>query len=149
MGGRGLYATVRDYMHFIRIWLNDGPAKTARYLKKETILVAEKYGLGDKKIKMLPGIIPSLSNDAEFFPGMPKSWALTFMINDIDAPTGRPEGSPGQVLQICTIGSTAGTVLATSGRHKFFPSPTRHRRPATSILKPRLTKVFRSPKPDR
>ena len=24
---------------------------------------------------------------------MPKSWALTFMINDEDAPTGRPAGS--------------------------------------------------------
>jgi methyl acetate hydrolase len=42
---------------------------------------------------MLPGVIPSLSNDAEFFPGMPKSWALTFMLNDEDAPTGRPAGS--------------------------------------------------------
>ena len=42
---------------------------------------------------MLPGVIPTVSNDAEFFPGMPKSWALTFMINDEDAPTGRPAGS--------------------------------------------------------
>jgi methyl acetate hydrolase len=38
-------------------------------------------------------VIPTLSNYAEFFPGMPKSWALTFMINDEDAPTGRPAGS--------------------------------------------------------
>ncbi|MGI4796671.1 MAG: 1,4-butanediol diacrylate esterase, partial [Janthinobacterium lividum] len=29
----------------------------------------------------------------EFFPGMPKSWGLSFMINDQDAPTGRPAGS--------------------------------------------------------
>jgi methyl acetate hydrolase len=49
--------------------------------------------LGDKKIKMLPSAIPKLTNDAEFFPGMPKSWGLTFMINDEDAPTGRPAGS--------------------------------------------------------
>jgi methyl acetate hydrolase len=57
--------------------------------------MAEKNGLGDKKIKGLPGVIPSLSNYAEFFPGMPKSWALTFMINDEDAPTGRPAGALG------------------------------------------------------
>ena len=57
--------------------------------------MAVKNGLGDKKIKMLPGVIASLSNDAEFFPGMPKSWALTFMINDEDAPTGRPAGALG------------------------------------------------------
>jgi methyl acetate hydrolase len=47
------------------------------------------------KIKMLPGVISSLSNDAEFFPGMPKSWCYTFMINDEEAPTGRPAGALG------------------------------------------------------
>src|SRR5207245_9147782 len=76
-------------------WLNDGMGESARVLKPETILAAEKNGLGDKKIKMLPGIIPSLSHDAEFFPGMSKSWALTFMVNDVDAPTGRPAGALG------------------------------------------------------
>ena len=93
MGGHGLYSTVGDYMRFIRMWLNDGAGEGGRVLKKETVLAAERNGLGDKKIKMLPGVIPSLSNDAEFFPGMPKSWALTFMINDVAAPTGRPAGA--------------------------------------------------------
>ena len=55
--------------------------------------MAEKDGLGERKIRMLPGVIGWLSNDAEFFPGMPKSWTLTFMINDEGAPTGRPAGS--------------------------------------------------------
>jgi methyl acetate hydrolase len=62
-------------------------------LKPETVRMAEANHLGDLKVKMLPGVIPSLSNDAEFFPGMPKSWAYTFMVNDEDAPTGRPAGS--------------------------------------------------------
>ena len=44
---------------------------------------------------MLPGVIRTLSNDAEFFPGLPKSWAYTFMVNDEDAPTGRPAGALG------------------------------------------------------
>jgi methyl acetate hydrolase len=48
---------------------------------------------GDMKIKGLPGVIPNLSNYFEFFPGISKSWAITFMINDRDAPTGRPAGS--------------------------------------------------------
>ena len=95
MGGHGLYATVQDYCRFIRMWLNDGMGPNGRVLKKETVLAAEKNGLGDKKIKGLPGVIPSLSNYAEFFPGMPKSWALTFMINEEDAPTGRPAGALG------------------------------------------------------
>ena len=36
-----------------------------------------------------------MSNDAEFFPGLSKSWALTFMVNDEEAPTGRPAGALG------------------------------------------------------
>src|SRR5918997_4395848 len=95
MGGHGLYSTVGDYCRFIRMWLNDGTGEHGRVLRKETVLMAEKDGLGERKIRMLPGVIGWLSNDAEFFPGMPKSWALTFMINDEDAPTGRPSGSLG------------------------------------------------------
>ena len=55
--------------------------------------MAEQNHLGELKVKGLPGVNPQLTNDAEFFPGMSKSWALTFMINDEDAPTGRPAGS--------------------------------------------------------
>jgi methyl acetate hydrolase len=95
MGGHGLYSTVGDYMRFIRMWLNDGNSEHGRVLKPETVRMAEKNHLGDKKIKMLPGVIPSLSNDAEFFPGLSKSWALTFMVNDAEAPTGRPAGALG------------------------------------------------------
>ena len=93
MGGHGLYSTALDYAKFIRMWLNDGMGPGGRVLKPETVRMAEKNGLGDMKIKGLPGVIPNLSNYAEFFPGMPKSWALTFMINDQDAPTGRPAGA--------------------------------------------------------
>jgi len=80
MGGHGLYSTVGDYCRFIRMWLNDGAGEGGRVLKRETVLLAEKNGLGDKKIKGLPGVIS-------------KSWALSFMVNDVDAPTGRPAGA--------------------------------------------------------
>lgn len=95
MGGHGLYGTVGDYMKFIRMWLNDGMGAHGRVLKPETVAMAEKNHLGDKKITMLPGVIPSLSNDAEFFPGQPKSWSYSFMVNDEEAPTGRPAGALG------------------------------------------------------
>ncbi len=95
MGGHGLYSTVGDYMHFIRMWLNDGAGRYGRVLKPETVRMAERNHLGDLKVKGLPGVIKSLSNDAEFFPGQSKSWALTFMVNDEEAPTGRPAGSLG------------------------------------------------------
>ena len=79
-------------MKFIRMWLNDGRGEGGTVLKPETVAMAEKNGLGEKKIGMLPGVIPSLSNDAEFFPGLSKSWALSFMVNDergADRPAGR------------------------------------------------------------
>ncbi|MDN5609155.1 MAG: beta-lactamase family protein [Brevibacterium sp.] len=94
MGGHGLFSTVDDYLTFIRMWLNDGQADDGTVvLRPETVDLATKNHLGDLKVKMLPGVIPSLSNDAEFFPGMPKSWGYTFMINEEDAPTGRPAGA--------------------------------------------------------
>ncbi|MDG2114510.1 MAG: serine hydrolase, partial [Actinomycetota bacterium] len=38
-------------------------------------------------------MVPAASADAEFFPGLPKTWGLTFQINEEQAPTGRPAGS--------------------------------------------------------
>lgn len=93
MGGHGLYSTAVDYAKFIRMWLNDGMSPGGRVLKTETVEMAARNGLGEKKIKRLPGVIRSLSHDAEFFPGMPKSWGISFMINDEAAPTGRPAGA--------------------------------------------------------
>ncbi len=93
MAGHGLYSTVEDYIKFIRMWLNDGMGPSERVLAADTVEMAAQNGLGEMKIKGLPGVNPVLSNYAEFFPGMPKSWALTFMINDEDAPTGRPAGA--------------------------------------------------------
>jgi len=93
MGGHGLYGTVGDYMKFIRMILSDGAAPDGtRVLKAETVRAMASNALGSLKIKMLPGAVPSLSHDAEFFPGMPKSWGYTWMINEEDAPTGRPAG---------------------------------------------------------
>lgn len=96
MGGHGLYSTVPDYLKFIRMWLNRGASGSGeQILLPETVDMAVKNQLGDLKVKMLPGVIPGLSHDAEFFPGQPKSWALSFMVNDEEAPTGRPAGSIG------------------------------------------------------
>jgi methyl acetate hydrolase len=95
MGGHGLYGTVGEYMKFIRMWLNEGAGPHGRVLAPETVRMALANQLGDKKIKMMPGVIPALSNDAEFFPGLSKSWSFTFMVNDEQAPTGRPAGANG------------------------------------------------------
>jgi methyl acetate hydrolase len=95
MGGHGLYGSIGEYMKFIRMWLNDGAGAQGRVLKKETVESAVRNGLQNQKVVMLPGVIPTLSNDAEFFPGVKKSWSYTFMVNDEEAPTGRPAGAIG------------------------------------------------------
>lgn len=93
LGGQGLFSTAVDYVKFIRMWLNDGVGPAGPVIRPETVALAVRNGLGDLRVTKLPGVIPSLANDAEFFPGMPKSWSLAFMLNDEDAPTGRPAGS--------------------------------------------------------
>jgi methyl acetate hydrolase len=96
MGGHGLYGSIGEYMKFIRMWLNDGAGPHGRVLREETVAAAVRNGLrADQSVVMLPGVIATLSNDAEFFPGLKKSWCYTFMLNDEDAPTGRPSGSLG------------------------------------------------------
>lgn len=93
MGGHGLYSTVGDYMKFIRMILNDGAGPNGRVLKAETVEQMSRNGLGALKVGGWPTSIPSLSNAGEFFPGLSKSWAYTFMVNDEATPSGRPAGS--------------------------------------------------------
>ena len=93
MGGGGLYGTAPDYLKFVRMILNRGAANGERVLKPETVDMMARNQMGECRVRGVKTAMPPLSNDAEFFPGMPKSWGLTFMINMEDAPTGRTAGS--------------------------------------------------------
>src|SRR5215475_5243303 len=94
MGGGGLYSTVPDYLKFVRMMLNQGKSdKGEPVLKPETVSTMSKNAMGDSRVCLLKTAAPPFSNDAEFFPGMDKSWGLTFMINNEEAPTGRSAGS--------------------------------------------------------
>ena len=95
MGGHGLYATVGEYMKFIRMVLNDGAGSNGRVLKAETVALMAQDGLAAMGLAVggWTTSIPSLSNDGEFFPGTEKGWAYTFMTNRERAPSGRPAGS--------------------------------------------------------
>jgi methyl acetate hydrolase len=92
-GGHGLYATVGEYMKFIRMILNDGDGPNGRVLKAETVAQMAQDGLGTLESTGWDTSIPSLSNKGEFFPGLSKGWAYTFMTNRETAPTGRPADS--------------------------------------------------------
>lgn len=93
MGGGGLYGTTSDYSRFVRMILNRGRAGATQILRPETVDLMSRNAMGDARVTLLRTAAPALSNDAEFFPGMAKSWGLSFMINNETAPTGRTAGS--------------------------------------------------------
>ncbi len=93
MGGHGLYATIGEYMKFIRMFLNDGAGPHARVLAPQTVAAMVQNGLGDLKCGAWESVMPPIANSGDFFPGLSKSWAYTFQMIEEDAPTGRPAGS--------------------------------------------------------
>ena len=94
-GGHGLYATVGEYMKFIRMILNDGMGSSGRVLKPETIDLMGKDGLAELGLSSTGWTtsIPSLSNSGEFFAGQDRGWSYSFLFNRETTPTGRPAGS--------------------------------------------------------
>lgn len=93
MGGGGLHGTMADYGRFIRMILNEGELDGTRVLKSETVQMMAENQMGDLRVECLNTVMPPFSNDAEFFPGEPKSWGLTFQINEEPGFTGRPAGT--------------------------------------------------------
>jgi methyl acetate hydrolase len=93
MGGGGLHGTMSDYGRFIRMILNDGELDGSRILKAETVQMMCQNHIGNLRVKELASVAPQFSNNAEFFPGSPKSWGLTFQINEANEDTGRPAGT--------------------------------------------------------
>lgn len=92
MGGGGLYSTAADYLAFVRMILNKGVGNGNRVLESETVDLMSRNHMGELRVVPLRTVNPLRSNDAEFFPGVPKSWGLGFMINHDRAPTGRSAG---------------------------------------------------------
>lgn len=96
-GGHGLFSTVGDYLKFIRMWLNEGRSDSGdQVLSPASVDMGFTNQLPEHlQVKMLPGVIKWLSNDAEFFPGLRKTWSYTFQYTEDPFPTGRPTGAIG------------------------------------------------------
>jgi methyl acetate hydrolase len=93
-GGGGLYGSAHDYLRFVRMILNDGCAQDGtRLLRAETVQRMARNHIGELSVAPLRANLRNASNDLEFFPGMRKTWGLTFLINTERAPTGRSAGS--------------------------------------------------------
>lgn len=93
MGGGGLHGTMGDYGRFIRMILNDGELDGVRVLQPETVELMGTNQMGDLRVEPLLTAAPPFTLDAEFFPGEPKSWGLSFQINEVPGFTGRPAGT--------------------------------------------------------
>ena len=81
MGGGGLYSVGPDYLAFCRMILGRGSLDGKEVLKPETVALMARNNMGDLKVTKLVTVAAQSSNDAEFFPGMPKTWGLGFMIS--------------------------------------------------------------------
>jgi methyl acetate hydrolase len=92
-GGSALMGTARDYMRFLRMWIDGGVGEFGHVLKAETIRYAAQNHMGDLRVGALPAVDPARTRPFEMLPGVEKSWALSFMRLEEDAPTGRPAGS--------------------------------------------------------
>jgi CubicO group peptidase (beta-lactamase class C family) len=92
-GGGGLVSTGPDYLAFLRMLLHGGSLDGARVLQPQTVALMARNHIGDLHVERLFTQHPTLSNDAEFFPGMAKKWGLTWLINTDDVPGRRSAGS--------------------------------------------------------
>jgi methyl acetate hydrolase len=93
MGGGGLYSTGPDYLRFLRMLLGGGQLAGVRVLQPETVDDMSRNHIGELTVGPMKTAAPTLSHDAEFFPGMVKKWGLGYMISTEAAPTGRSAGS--------------------------------------------------------
>ena len=91
-GGGGLYGTVEDYCRFLQMILGRGSRDGVEVLRPETVDRMTVNNIGDLRVVALPAVRRELTNDAEFFPGVDKTWGLTFQINEEPLLTGRPAG---------------------------------------------------------
>jgi CubicO group peptidase (beta-lactamase class C family) len=92
-GGGSLYSTVEDYLSFCRLFLNQGRVDKQPLLSPETVATMSRNQIGALRVKPMRTVQPRRSNDAEFMPGIDKTWGLSFMINQHDVPGRRHAGS--------------------------------------------------------
>ncbi|WP_428487509.1 serine hydrolase domain-containing protein [Rhodopila sp.] len=92
-GGGGLFSTVPDYLRFLRALMHGGELDGSRILRPETVASMSENHMGALNVLPMKSFVPHLSNDVELFPGMPKTWGLSFLINTQDVPGGRSAGS--------------------------------------------------------
>ena len=91
-GGGGLFSTGPDYIRFLRALLNAGELDGARILRPETVADMGRNHMGHLRMEVMPTQNPTVTNNVDPFPTVPKGWGLSFFINLEPTPTGRSAG---------------------------------------------------------
>jgi methyl acetate hydrolase len=91
--GHSLYSTAPDYMRFLRMYLNKGQLDGHRILSEAGLARLLTNQIGDIATPLLKTAAPSITADAEFFPGRKKSHSMGFQRIDEDVPGMRSAGS--------------------------------------------------------
>jgi len=92
-GGGGLYSTGRDYLVFLQMLMHQGRFNGAQLLRPQTVALMGQNQIGDIRAGLWKTTNPQLTNDLDFFPGIPCKWGLGYMINTLPGPNGRSAGS--------------------------------------------------------
>ncbi|MGA7260351.1 MAG: serine hydrolase domain-containing protein [Stellaceae bacterium] len=92
-GGGGLNSTGHDYLVFLQMLLGQGRINGTQLLRPETVALMGRNQIGDINAGILKTAKPQLSNDVDFFPGIPCKWGLGYMINTQPGPNGRSANS--------------------------------------------------------
>jgi CubicO group peptidase (beta-lactamase class C family) len=92
-GGGGLHSTASDYLTFLRMLLAGGTLNGVTILRHETVAEMARNHIGSLLVEPMRSVVPSSSNDVELFPGSPKKWGLSFLINTAPVQGGRAAGS--------------------------------------------------------
>jgi methyl acetate hydrolase len=92
-GGAGLYGNAPDYLRFTQMLLNGGRLNGTRVLRSETVQMMARNHISELNCGELRSIAPKLAHTANFFPGIPQKWGLSFLINTELTTEGRSPGS--------------------------------------------------------
>jgi CubicO group peptidase (beta-lactamase class C family) len=104
MGGGGLYSTAGDYLKFVQMILNRGTEQHGRVLKPETVDLMSRNHIGESARHNAEDRHADTFERRGDSSRVPKTWGLSFMINEETAPTGRsPGASPGRAGKLLLL----------------------------------------------
>ena len=92
-GGGGLFSTAIDYAKFIQMVLCGGKYEGHEILSTQMVSTMSSNNMGHLRVTPVTSINQNLSADFEFMRGVPKSWGLSFQINEDNVVGGRKAGS--------------------------------------------------------